>query len=641
MKAASVATYFKKTFMDKNTVIGLILMAAVLIGFSFWNTSQQANAPVQTEQTQAPAQAVAAQAPAESTPVAAAKDSSALFYAASTGQDGRVVLQNDKVEVSISKKGGLISDVKLKKYKSYEDFRAEKAAPLHLYSAKDAGMKLVFETKEANIDVSDYYFTEANLTDSTVTMTLRDSVKGAAIHFDYSLNAAGYLVDFKVRTEGMKDVFSAKTNNFLVRWNDRVRQLEKGFYFENMYSTLTYKLAGGDSEKLSEMETEEKSAEGDVNWVAFKNQYFSSVFIAKQPFKDMQLKSVQENEEAKTGYLKNYSAEMTAAFDPSGAQASEFQFYFGPNNYRLLQTMDEHSVAGEDSELEELVYLGWPLFKWINRYFTIYVFDFLTRLHLPMGVVLLLITILLRFLVYVPTKKSFMSSAKMRVLKPKVDEIAKKYPKQEDAMRRQQETMTLYSQYGVSPMGGCLPMLIQMPVWIAMFNFVPNAIELRQQGFLWAEDLSTYDDLISWSVELPFIGNHLSLFCLLFCATNILYSYMSMRQQRDTMSAEQAQQMKIMQWMMYLMPVFFFFMFNKYSAGLNYYYFISLLLSALTMWYLRKTTDDAKLLAKLEENYKANKNNPNKKVSGLAARLEALQKQQEAMIEAQKRKNNR
>lgn len=641
MKAASVATYFKKTFMDKNTIIGLILMAAVLIGFSFWNTSQQANAPVQTEQTQAPAQAVAAQAPVESTPVAAAKDSSALFYAASTGQDGRVVLQNDKVEVSISKKGGLISDVKLKEYKSYEDFRAEKAAPLHLYSAKDAGMKLVFETKEANIDVSDYYFTEANLTDSTVTMTLRDSVKGAAIHFDYCLNAAGYLVDFKVRTEGMKDVFSAKTNNFLVRWKDRVRQLEKGFYFENMYSTLTYKLAGGDSEKLSEMETEEKSAEGDVNWVAFKNQYFSSVFIAKQPFKDMQLKSVQENEEAKTGYLKNYSAEMTAAFDPSGAQASEFQFYFGPNNYRLLQTMDEHSVAGEDCELEELVYLGWPLFKWINRYFTIYVFDFLTRLHLPMGVVLLLITILLRFLVYVPTKKSFMSSAKMRVLKPKVDEIAKKYPKQEDAMRRQQETMTLYSQYGVSPMGGCLPMLIQMPVWIAMFNFVPNAIELRQQGFLWAEDLSTYDDLISWSVELPFIGNHLSLFCLLFCATNILYSYMSMRQQRDTMSAEQAQQMKIMQWMMYLMPVFFFFMFNKYSAGLNYYYFISLLLSALTMWYLRKTTDDAKLLAKLEENYKANKNNPNKKVSGLAARLEALQKQQEAMMEAQKRKNNR
>ena len=627
--------------MDKNTVIGLILMAAVLIGFSFWNTSQQPEMPAQTEQVKPSAQTVTPVKEQSASAAVAVKDSSALFFAsAQGGEAGEVVLQNDKVQVSISRKGGLISDVRLKEYKSYSDFNAGNDAPLHLYSAKDAALQLVFETKEANIDVADYYFTVANLTDSTVTMTLSDSIKGAAIHFDYALNAAGYLVDFKVRTEGMKDVVSAKNNNFLVRWTDRVRQLEKGFYFENMYSTLTYKLAGGDTEKLSEMETEEKAAEGDVSWVAFKNQYFSSVLIAKQAMKEVQLGSVQEDEEAKTGYLKNYSAEMTAAFDPTGGQASEFQFYFGPNNYRLLQTMDEHSIAGDDSELEELVYLGWPLFKWINRYFTIYVFDFLTRLHLPMGVVLLLITILLRFIVYVPTKKSFMSSAKMRVLKPKVDEIAKKYPKQEDAMRRQQETMTLYSQYGVSPMGGCLPMLIQMPIWIAMFNFVPNAIELRQQGFLWADDLSTYDDLISWGVELPFIGNHLSLFCLLFCATNILYSYMSMRQQRDTMSAEQAQQMKIMQWMMYLMPVFFFFMFNKYSAGLNYYYFISLLASALTMWYLRKTTDDAKLLAKLEENYKANKNNPNKKVSGLAARLEALQKQQEAMMEAQKRKNN-
>lgn len=249
-----------------------------------------------------------------------------------------------------------------------------------------------------------------------------------------------------------------------------------------------------------------------------------------------------------------------------------------------------------------------------------------------MGVVLLLITLLLRVIVYAPTKKSYMSSAKMRVLKPKVDEITAKYPKQEDAMKRQQEMMSLYSQYGVSPMGGCLPMLIQMPIWIAMFNFVPNAIELRQQSFLWADDLSTYDSILSWDYEIWGLGNHLSLFCLLFCATNLLYSYMTMRQQRETMSGEQAQQMKMMQWMMMLMPLFFFFMFNKYSSGLNYYYFISLLFSALTMWWLRKTTDDKKLLEKLEANYEANKNNPNKKVSGLAARLEALQKQQEEMM---------
>ncbi|MFW5598576.1 MAG: membrane protein insertase YidC, partial [Bacteroidales bacterium] len=422
-------------------------------------------------------------------------------------------------------------------------------------------------------------------------------------------------------------------------WHARVARHEKGFYFENMYSTLTYKTTDDDVEKLSEQQTEEESVTAGVNWIAFKNQYFSSVLIAAAPMKNVAVKSEQLDE--KSGYLKAYNAQMETTIDPTGAKATDFQYYFGPNNYRLLQSMDDFRITAEEYELQDLVYLGWPLFKWINRYFTLYVFDFFTRMNLPMGIVLLLITLLLRVIVYAPTRKSYMSSAKMRVLKPKVDEISKKYPKQEDAMKRQQEIMTLYSQYGVSPMGGCLPMLIQMPIWIAMFNFVPNAIELRQQSFLWADDLSTYDDLISWNFEIWGLGNHLSLFCLLFCACNLLYSYLMMRQQKETMSGEQAQQMKLMQWMMMLMPLFFFFMFNKYSAGLNYYYFISLLFSALTMWYLRKTTDDAKLLAKLEENYKANKNNPNKKPTGLAARLEALQKQQQEMLEQQRKRNGR
>jgi YidC/Oxa1 family membrane protein insertase len=222
----------------------------------------------------------------------------------------------------------------------------------------------------------------------------------------------------------------------------------------------------------------------------------------------------------------------------------------------------------------------------------------------------------------------------MRVLRPKLDVINAKYPNKEDAMKRQTETMQLYSQYGVSPMGGCLPMLIQMPLWIAMFNFIPNAIELRQQSFLWADDLSAYDDVISWGTEIWGLGNHLSLFCLLFCGAQILYTWMTMRQQRDTMTPEQAEQMKIMNWMMYLMPLMFFFMFNKYSSGLNYYYFISLFISALTMWWLRKTTDDKKLLEQLEKRYEENKKNPKKK-SGLAARLEAMQKQQEELLKRQ------
>lgn len=620
--------------MDKNTIIGLVLMAAVLIGFSWYNTNQERNLQSnQTEQTTPQKATDNKQPSATTTLVKATADSTDIFYAATKEQTPKVVeLKNQKVSVKINTKGGAISEVRLNEYKSYKDFEAKKENPLLLYSNKDAGLNFKLDTKEGTLDFSNYYFTPINQTDSTVTMRLQAS-NGASIVVDYKLLADNYLVNFTVKANGMQKYLPSTTQTIQMDWHDRVAQQEKGFYFENMYSTLTYKKHGDDTHKMSENETKEESVTESVDWIAFKNQYFSSVLLAAEPMKNVNVKSEQLEEGS--GYLKNYSANMAATFDASGAKPSKFQFYFGPNNYRLLQKMDNYKVSEHDNDLQGLVYLGWPIVKWINRFFTLYVFDFFTRLGLPMGIVLLLITLLLRAIVYVPTRKSYLSSAKMRVLKPKIDEIAAKYPKQEDAMKRQQETMSLYSQYGVSPMGGCLPMLIQMPIWIAMFNFVPNAIELRQQSFLWADDLSTYDSLVSWNTNIWGLGNHLSLFCLLFCATNLLYSFMTMRQQRETMSGEQAQQMKMMQWMMMLMPLFFFFMFNKYSAGLNYYYFISLLFSALTMWYLRKTTDDKKLLAKLEANYQANKNNPNKKPSGLAARLEALQKQQEEMMKRQ------
>lgn len=620
--------------MDKNTIIGLVLMAAVLIGFSWYNTNQERNLQSnQTEQTTPQKATDNKQPSATTTLVKATADSTDIFYAATKEQTPNVIeLKNQKVSVKINTKGGAISEVRLNEYKSYKDFEAKKENPLLLYSNKDAGLNFKLDTKEGTLDFSNYYFTPINQTDSTVTMRLQAS-NGASIDVDYKLLADNYLVNFTVKANGMQKYLPSTTQTIQMDWHDRVAQQEKGFYFENMYSTLTYKKHGDDTHKMSENETKEESVTESVDWIAFKNQYFSAVLLAAEPMKNVNVKSEQLEEGS--GYLKNYSANMAATFDASGAKPSKFQFYFGPNNYRLLQKMDNYKVSEHDNDLQGLVYLGWPIVKWINRFFTLYVFDFFTRLGLPMGIVLLLITLLLRAIVYVPTRKSYLSSAKMRVLKPKIDEIAAKYPKQEDAMKRQQETMSLYSQYGVSPMGGCLPMLIQMPIWIAMFNFVPNAIELRQQSFLWADDLSTYDSLVSWNTNIWGLGNHLSLFCLLFCATNLLYSFMTMRQQRETMSGEQAQQMKMMQWMMMLMPLFFFFMFNKYSAGLNYYYFISLLFSALTMWYLRKTTDDKKLLAKLEANYQANKNNPNKKPSGLAARLEALQKQQEEMMKRQ------
>lgn len=619
--------------MDRNSVIGIVLMVLLLMGFSYYNSNIQEQSQQNTEQI------VNIEQSAKSEQAVVQKvvkiDSTALFFAALSGENKSVVLENEKICVTINSKGGTIADVRLKEFKNYQDFKDGKEAPLNLYREDDASLAFLFEMKEQNLNTSDYYFTPVNVTDSTVTMRLQMD-GGAMLDFNYSLLPDNYLVNFSITSSGLSGYFSPKTDFVLIDWKDKVRQQEKGFYFENMYSTLTYKVAGDDTEKLNEYETDEEIVTGNVDWVAFKNQYFSAIMMAAQEFKSAEFKSIQEQENS--GYLKHYAANMQAKFDPSGNQATQIQFYFGPNKFRLLQSMDEYKLTEKDMDLEDVVYLGWPVFRWINRYFTLYVFDWLTRFGLPMGIVLLLITLLMRVIVYAPTRKSFMSSSKMRVLKPKVDEISKKYPNPEDAMKRQQEMMALYSQYGANPMGGCLPMLIQMPLWIAMFNFVPNAIELRQQGFLWADDLSTYDDVISWETTLPFIGNHLSLFCLLFCATNILYSVLTMRQQRETMSGEQAQQMKVMQWMMFLMPVFFFFMFNKYSAGLNYYYFISLLASALTMWYLRKTTDDKKLLEKLEAYYQENKNNPNKKASGLAARLEALQKQQEALMEEQRRR---
>lgn len=631
--------------MDKNTIIGLVLIVLVLIGFSYYTSETQPQQPAASVQQQTAAKDTAPEVRKPAAPIAAT-DSTSLFgthRSTATDTSETVTLKNDNVIVEISKKGGAIANVWLCNYKSYDDFSNGRNTPLQLYNNSKAQWGLTFDTKDETIRTQDYTFEAVEQKDSTeVTMRLT-ARNGGTLDLVYKLMPGdNYMMGLDISAKGLDHAMASSTKSLSINWQQKIQKQEKGYYFENQYSTLTYKLNGEGTEKLNEQGDETEKAEGPVDWIAFKNQYFSTVMIAPTAeFSDVNLKSHQIPEGTAgedRGYLKDYAAEMNIPFDRTGEKATQLQFYFGPNSFNLLKSMDKVKAGEKDLDLEELVYLGWPLFKWINRFFTIYVFDFLTRLGLPMGIVLLLITLLLRVIVYAPTRKSFMSSAKMRVLKPKIDELSKKYPNKEDAMRKQQEMMTLYSQYGVSPMSGCLPMLIQMPIWIAMFNFIPNAIELRQQGFLWADDLSTYDSIWDFGTSIWGIGDHLSLFCLLFCGTNLIYSYMSVRQQRESMSGEQAQQMKMMQWMMYLMPLMFFFMFNNYSSGLNYYYFISLLASALTMWYLRRTTDDKKLLAKLEANYQANKNNPNKKTGGLAARLEALQKQQEALMEAQKRR---
>ena len=615
--------------MDKNNIIGFVLIAAVLIGFGIWSqpSAEQIAAQQKQDSIENVARAkaenaakMAAQQKTAQAKAAAEADTTALFYAALQGNATDVVLKNKNVELTVNTKGGVVSKAVIK---NFEDRNGNK--DVTLFDSKTQSLNFALTAKEVNINTADLYFTPSNQTDSTVTMT---AVAGAgkSLVIDYVLGK-DYMLHTKVQAIGLAGAFAPSTTQMDVQWKDMVRQQERGFTFENRYASLTYHEADGGTDYLSEgKKIENETIEKKIDWVAFKNQFFSAVMIAKNDFaENSQMTSIPQ--EKGSGYLKQYEAKMKTFFDPTGKTPSEFDFYYGPNDFRLLKRVEKECTFDKDLDMQRLVYLGWPLFRIINRWFTIYVFDFLTGLNINMGIVLILITLLLKLITYPMVKKSYMSSAKMRVLKPKLEEATKHLNKPEDQMQKQQAMMMEYSKYGVSPMAGCLPMLIQMPIWIAMFNFVPNAIQLRGESFLWINDLSTYDPIIEWNTNLWLIGDHLSLTCILFCVANILYSWMTMRQQRDQMVGQQAEQMKMMQWMMFLMPVMFFFMFNDYSAGLNFYYFISLFFSAAIMWILRKTTNDEKLLAILEAKYKENKDNP-KKMSGLAARLQAMQEQQ-------------
>lgn len=642
--------------MNKNNIIGFLLIAVVLIGFSWYNqpsAEEQRTAFVQdsiAKAKHAEMEKASKAAAAKRQTDAKAKveaDSTALFYSALKGQAKKIVLKNEKVELTLNTKGATVEKAVIKGYVGHnlqvKDGSAD-AKDVTLFDGNDQSLKFMLEAKEANIITSDLYFTPSNVTDKSVTLTAVAG-EGKTLTLTYTLGN-DYMLHMSLQANGMAGLFSPNYNKMDVDWSDKARQQERGFMFENRYTTLTYHNAEGGTDHLNEgSEKIDEKIEETIDWVSFKNQFFSAIIVAKDNFeKDAFMTSIPQ--EKGSGYLKQFQAKMKTAFDPTGKKASEFEFYFGPNDFQILKNTEKESTFGKDLEFQKLVYLGWPIIRWINRFFTLYVFDWLSNVF-PMGIVLILITLLLKLITYPMVKKSYMSSAKMRVLKPKLEAATAQYNKPEDQMQKQQAMMAEYAKYGVSPLSGCIPMLIQMPVWVAMFNFVPNAIQLRGEKFLWMNDLSTFDPIFEWNTNIWLIGDHLSLTCILFCVANLLYSWMTMRQQRDQMVGQQAEQMKMMQWMMYIMPLMFFFMFNDYSAGLNFYYFISLFFSAAIMWTLRKTTDDEKLLAILEKRYQENKNNP-KKASGLMARMQALQemqrKQQEEMMRKQaelnEKKNN-
>ena len=649
--------------MNKNTLIGFVLIAVVLVGFSWYSQPSQEEMRAQfvkdsleqvAKQKADQAAKIAAYKQQQAAKEQVAADTTALFYKALTGKAQDVVLQNAKLAVTLSTKGGTVTKAYIKNEKGSRRYvghniadktgKSDDLGGVTLFSGKDQSLNYTLVAKEMNISTGDLFFEPTAVTDSTVTLTA-EAGQGKSLIINYRLGS-DYMLHVSLRTVGMAGLFDPNTTTLGVDWHEKVKEQERGFTFENRYARLDWKESEGGTDYISEAKTKKETTEEEIDWIAFKNQFFSAVMISKDNFqKGGQLESTlydkkdQENQPVR--YLKDLKAQVRTSFDPTGAKPSEFEFYYGPNDFYILKQVEKQSTFGKELDMQRIVYLGWPLFRYINRWFTLPVFTWLSDWGLPMGIVLILITILLKVITFPMVKKSYMSSAKMRVLKPKLDEATKQFNKPEDQMQKQQAMMAEYAKYGVSPLSGCLPMLIQMPIWVAMFNFVPNAIQFRGENFLWMSDLSTYDPIVEWSTNVMLIGDHLSLTCVLYTVAMVLYTWITMQMQKDQMVGQQAEQMKVMQWMMFLMPLMFFFIFNDYSSGLNFYYFVTLILSAGIMMVLRRTTNDAKLLAILEARYKENAKNP-QKMKGLAARMQALQQMQQQQIQQQQgRDNNR
>ncbi len=628
--------------MDRKSILGVTLISALLLLVLLWGgIGKRKNEPSTTRYQQELAQqdSMKTQEEFKASAIAQADSLSPLFPSL-IGTESMVYLDNGLVKIGISTKGAVPAFAQLAGYND------QKGNSIVLFSQDERNLNFKITGKNQNINTQNLYFETVESSASSVTLRMNTNGYGY-LDFVYNLNPESYMLNLDIKANGMGDFFTADLNTLSADWIQNLRQQEKGFDFEQRYTTLTYKRSDHRKAKVlnvapaSKKRTPKPSAktiEEPLDWVAFKNQFFSCVMISSDTYAGGSKLSGIAYEKGK-GYLKKLQAKTSTVFDPNGSQPTKFQFYIGPNDYRILKQNSKLANGDQKIRLNRVIDLGWPVVREINRFLIIPLFNLLSKWDMNMGLVILLMTLIVKALVFPAQIKSFMSSAKMRALKPYIDEVNAKYPKPEDAMKKQQETMAVYSKYGVSPMGGCLPSLVQMPVWMAFFFFVPNAIELRQQSFLWATDLTGFDELIRWNTNIPLIGNHLSIFCLLFCVTNIINTIYSMQQQQ--MAPGQEESMKMMKWTMYLMPVIFFFSFNNYSSGLCYYYFISGLVGIITMIWLRRSTDEKAILAKLEADYEANRNDPSKRKQGgsnMMARLEALQREQERLQKQQQQK---
>lgn len=641
--------------MDKNTITGFILIAAVIIGFTLLNRpsaedierqkAQRVKDSIEYAQTRLQAETAnsAGEVKEDKTenktddffavPVQKNDSVSALVDSiqsvAAHQTEEFFTLENDKVKVVLSTKGGKMVSAELKEYVRYNK------EPLYLFK-DDANFDLLLTNKQNKVlRTSDLFFTSIKAQDKNSLIMRFSYSADQYIDFIYKLSDDDYMLKYDISLVGLQTMLNRDKSDIIeMEWSHKMRRQEKSVNTEQRYSHVYYKYINGSVEELSSDKSEQIEVKEPAKWIAFKSQFFAPILIADEKIEtallDSRVLQTTENSE----YIKDCEARIfvPAAVDMNaGKMEAGFTYYFGPMLTPLLEGYDNQiDDASKKLDLDELVPLGWALFRWINKYLVIPLFNFLKETGMSMGLVILVLTIIVKLVISPLTYKSFMSSAKMRVLRPQVEEINQKFPKQDQAMEKQQATMALYNKVGVNPMSGCFPMLLQMPILVALFQFFPNAIELRHQSFLWAEDLSTYDAIIEWGTHIPLIGTHLSLFCILMTITNVIYTKFNME-----MTNTGQQQMPGMKWMMYLMPVIFLFLLNDYPSGLTYYYFLSLLITILLTVAFRFMINEEKVLAKLE----ANKAKPKKK-SGFMARLEEAQRAQQQQLRDKNKTNS-
>ncbi len=542
-------------------------------------------------------------------------DTSNVLSAATAGKEELVVIENEKIKATISTKGGSIVAVELKEYKTWDK------KPLFLFDQKDSKFNLSYTVGNDLINTSDLYFQKIGssfevLKQDSNTLTMRLASKtGQYLDFVYTLKGDSYLIDFDIKSEGMNNIISNNTGYYDLSWHVNSLKNEKDMKMERNNTTVYYKYDKDDVDYISPSKSENIKLESSIKWASFKQHFFSSVLIADETFSNG---VINTNIDLSSDKVKDMTMNLSIPIKRLPSESFGMNFYFGPNQYNIL--------AATGNNLEKQINLGWGPLKYINRYAVIPIFNSLEKMNLNYGIIILILTIILKLVLSPLTYRSYLSTAKMRILKPEMDEIKAKVG-DDDQTKLQQEYMKLYKKAGVNPLGGCVPLLLQMPILFAFFFFFPSSIELRQQSFLWVGDLSTYDAIFSWG-EIPIIstiyGNHVSLMCILMTASTLIYTRLN-----NQISGATGQ----MKWMGYLMPIVFMGVLNNVAAGLNYYYFVANMMTFGQQWLIRKFVDDSKLHKQIQEN---KKKPASAKKSKFQQKLEDMQREREKQLKAKK-----